>query len=249
MKFSIRKIIYVLLAFLFLAIGAIGVVLPVLPTTPFLLAASFFFAKGSERFNKWFLSTKLYKNHLESFVKSRAMTFKTKVSILSFASSMLLIAIYLVNNIYVRITIVCIMIYKYYYFIFNIKTIKKNTKREEKNSENIDEKRAKERKIVTKMIEIYCRGNRHGSDTFCSKCKKLISYVNIKIDRCPFIEVKTFCSNCKVHCYNAEMREKIKKVMRYSGPRMLLYNPVMVIRHVIDSKWDRYKKLNFIKER
>lgn len=123
MKFL--KVIYVIFAFLFLIIGSIGVVLPVLPTTPFLLLASFFFVKGSERFNKWFLSTKLYKNNLESFVKSRAMTFKTKAKILSFASTMLIIAAYIVNNTHGKIAIIFIIIFKYYYFIFNIKTIDK----------------------------------------------------------------------------------------------------------------------------
>lgn len=124
MKYKIKKLVYIILAFLFLVIGAIGVVLPVLPTTPFLLATSFFFARGSEKFNKWFLSTKLYENHLESFIESRTMTLKTKARILSLSTIMLIIAIYLVNNIYARLTIICVIIYKYYYFIFNIRTLK-----------------------------------------------------------------------------------------------------------------------------
>ena len=124
MKYKIKKLVYIILAFLFLVIGAIGVVLPVLPTTPFLLATSFFFARGSEKFNKWFLSTKLYENHLESFIESRTMTLKTKARILSLSTIMLIIAIYLVNNIYARLTIICVIIYKYYYFIFNIRTFK-----------------------------------------------------------------------------------------------------------------------------
>ncbi len=78
----VKKYLFVGLGFVFFALGAIGTLLPVLPTTPFLLAAAFFFAKGSEKFNNWFLSTKLYKNHLESFISERAMTFKTKACIL-----------------------------------------------------------------------------------------------------------------------------------------------------------------------
>ena len=58
----------------------IGVILPVLPTTPLLLA-SFFFTKGSERFNAWFMSTKLYKNYIEDFVINRSMTLKTKIKL------------------------------------------------------------------------------------------------------------------------------------------------------------------------
>ena len=58
------KILWLAAAFISMALGAIGVILPVLPTTPFLLLASFCFAKGSERFHKWFTKTKLYKKHL-----------------------------------------------------------------------------------------------------------------------------------------------------------------------------------------
>ncbi|NMA95938.1 MAG: DUF454 domain-containing protein [Clostridiales bacterium] len=128
MKWTIRNIIYITLGFLFLIIGGIGAVLPILPTTPFLLLASFFFARGSERFNNWFISTKIYKNNIESFIQSRSMTLKTKVRILSLASAMLLLAIYLVDNIYARIGIACIMAYKYYYFIYHIETLYTNKK-------------------------------------------------------------------------------------------------------------------------
>lgn len=118
------KILFIILGFFFLGIGAVGVVLPVLPTTPFLLAAAFFFARGSRRFNAWFLSTKLYKLHLESFVQSRSMKLKSKVGLLSFASTMLIIAFILSHNIYVRILVVLVAIYKYYYFTTKIKTIR-----------------------------------------------------------------------------------------------------------------------------
>ena len=68
------KIVYMLLGFICLGLGSIGVVLPMLPTAPFLLAAAFFFAKSSKSLHDWFVSTKIYKNHLDSFVKERAMT-------------------------------------------------------------------------------------------------------------------------------------------------------------------------------
>ena len=74
------RIIWLFFGFLAMGIGAAGVVLPVLPTTPFLLLASFCLAKGSERFHRWFTGTKLYKKHLESFVENRSMTLKTKFS-------------------------------------------------------------------------------------------------------------------------------------------------------------------------
>ena len=85
------RILFIILGFIFVGIGVIGIAVPILPTTPFLLLASFFFAKGSKRFHDWFMSTKLYKKHLESFVKSRAMTLKSKLSILLPVSAMLII--------------------------------------------------------------------------------------------------------------------------------------------------------------
>lgn len=118
------KVMFVVLGFIFLGIGAIGSILPVLPTVPFLLLASFCFIRGSKRFNNWFLSTGIYKKHLESFSKSRSMTLKTKISILAFASLMLIMAFIFSANIHARILIGVAFILKYYYFIFRIETIK-----------------------------------------------------------------------------------------------------------------------------
>lgn len=118
------KTIYLIIGFLFFGLGAIGVILPVLPTTPFLLVASYCFARGSQRFNDWFLNTKIYQKHLDSFVRERSMTLKTKISILSFASAMLIIAFCLVDVIYARILIAAVFVFKYYYFTFKIKTVR-----------------------------------------------------------------------------------------------------------------------------
>lgn len=123
MKKNPMRLLYIFLAFVCFGIGAVGVVLPVLPTTPFLLLASFFFARGSEKFHRWFLSTKLYQKHLESFVRNRAMTRKTKLSILLPVSAMLLITIYVIDHTHARLAIVAVMIFKYYYFMFRIRTI------------------------------------------------------------------------------------------------------------------------------
>ena len=109
------KILWLAAAFISMALGAIGVILPVLPTTPFLLLA-----KGSERFHKWFTKTKLYKKHLDSFVKNRAMTLKTKLCILIPASCMLVLAMIAMSNIYGRVFIVFLIIFKYVYFFTTI---------------------------------------------------------------------------------------------------------------------------------
>ncbi|NLL42111.1 MAG: nitrous oxide-stimulated promoter family protein [Firmicutes bacterium] len=104
---------------------------------------------------------------------------------------------------------------------------------------DLEDKRAQEKDVVGKMIRIYCKGHKHSRAVLCPDCLKLLSYAQLRIDRCPFIETKTFCSNCKAHCYRRGMRQRIKEVMRYSGPWMLLYHPVLTIRHVIEGRRQR----------
>ena len=127
---KIAKPFWITFGIIFMAIGAIGVPLPLLPTTPFLLLASFCFAKGSERMDAWFRSTRLYKNHLESFVQNRAMTLKTKLCILIPVSVMLIGAFIgmcqkdTTGTRIGRVTVVVLIILKYLYFFTRIKTIK-----------------------------------------------------------------------------------------------------------------------------
>lgn len=118
------KIFYITIGCISLVLGVIGVIFPILPTTPFLLLTSVCFAKGSTRFHNWFTQTKLYEKHLDSFVTNRSMLLKTKICTLAFASIMLLFPLIFVDNIYVKVLIIFLYIFKYYYFIFRIKTIK-----------------------------------------------------------------------------------------------------------------------------
>lgn len=120
------KYLYLTLGFLFLGLGAIGVFLPVLPTTPFLLLASFFLSKGSDRFHRWFCGTKLYREHLEGFIHSRSMTLRAKLGILALATSMLAIAFIVMKNWIGRGCILLLISFMYYYFIFRIKTVRRS---------------------------------------------------------------------------------------------------------------------------
>ena len=106
---------------------------------------------------------------------------------------------------------------------------------------NVEEKRQHEKQVLTTMCKIYCKGN-HGKlkdGKLCPECQELLDYALFRTDKCPFMETKTFCSNCKVHCYKPEMREKIREVMRYSGPRMIFHHPAAAIRHVILTKKEK----------
>ena len=105
------------------------------------------------------------------------------------------------------------------------------------------DKREREKQVVALMISLYCRKKHHPlKGRLCPECEALLSYAHLRSDRCPFMKTKTFCSNCQVHCYKPEMREKIRQVMRFSGPRMLLYHPVLAVWHVVCSAREKNKQ-------
>ena len=105
----------------------------------------------------------------------------------------------------------------------------------------VNKKRNKEKEVIKLMIKLYCKGNKHtqDKDKLCPECRELLDYAIIRTDLCPFMETKTFCSNCKVHCYKPQKREQVKRVMRYAGPRLLLHHPVLAISHLIESKKEK----------
>ncbi len=88
-----------------------------------------------------------------------------------------------------------------------------------------------EKKVVQKMITLYCNSNHDTKDELCSTCFELNEYAFARLERCPFGENKPTCGSCSIHCYNPEKKIQIKKVMRFAGPRMLLYSPIHTIRH------------------
>ncbi len=96
----------------------------------------------------------------------------------------------------------------------------------------VENRRKKEKDVLREMIAIYCHGvHKTKKGDLCPECLALNDYAQMRTDKCPFMETKTFCSNCKVHCYKPEMRAKIKEVMKYAGPRMIFYHPVLAILH------------------
>ncbi|WP_338786522.1 DUF454 family protein [Metabacillus sp. FJAT-53654] len=124
MIIRIKNYSYIFFGFIFLGLGILGIILPLLPTTPLLLLASVCFVRGSKKFEVWFKSTKLYKKHLEEFVKNKAMTIRQKVTILLSADCMIAIPFILLDSFLIRMLLILIVGYKYYYFICKINTIK-----------------------------------------------------------------------------------------------------------------------------
>ena len=91
----------------------------------------------------------------------------------------------------------------------------------------------REKKLIPVMIAKYCRGVHGTKGEMCEDCRALTEYALFRLDKCPFKVNKQFCSFCRIHCYRPEMRQKIKDVMRYSGPRMLFSHPIFALSHVV----------------
>jgi len=93
---------------------------------------------------------------------------------------------------------------------------------------------AREKQTIEAMMGIYCRDHHGRAGGLCDDCAKLLDYARRRLDACPFQEAKPACNLCQVHCYSALMRERVKSVMRYAGPRMLLRHPVLSLYHLLD---------------
>ncbi|MDI9468996.1 MAG: nitrous oxide-stimulated promoter family protein [Bacillota bacterium] len=93
----------------------------------------------------------------------------------------------------------------------------------------------REKRLLSRMIALYCRAH-HGRLDLCDDCAALEAYAHQRSEHCPRMDSKDFCSNCPHPCYRPQEREAIRRVMRYAGPRMLFYHPVLLIRHVFHTK-------------
>ena len=126
---KLKKVIYITVGCIGLALGAVGAVLPLMPAFPFLLLAAVCFGKSSERLDRWFKNTKLYKNNLESFVKGQGMTWKTKIKSMITVTVLMTIGFIMMNQVVVgRIVLACVWVFHIIYFIFGVKTIKNTNK-------------------------------------------------------------------------------------------------------------------------
>jgi hypothetical protein len=96
-------------------------------------------------------------------------------------------------------------------------------------------RRAREQLTLDAMMRMYCR-HHHGGRALCADCSALSEYSRRRLERCVFGDAKPTCANCLVHCYTEQMRERIREVMRWAGPRMLLRHPVLGILHLIDGR-------------
>ena len=124
------RIIWIILGFICLALGTIGVVLPILPTVPFYMATVFCFAKSSKKLHDWFVGTKLYHNHFESFVRNKSMTVKSKLTIMGTVTAVMAAGFLMMSRVPVgRICLAVVWVCHVLYFSFGIQTMREEERK------------------------------------------------------------------------------------------------------------------------
>lgn len=89
-----------------------------------------------------------------------------------------------------------------------------------------------EKQTIALMIGLYCRHHHHAGP-LCPECRQLLDYAHARLDHCPHGDGKPTCQRCPIHCYGREQRQRVRQVMRWAGPRMLLYHPIAALRHIL----------------
>ena len=97
---------------------------------------------------------------------------------------------------------------------------------------------SRERHTIRLMSEIYCTDHHGTARGLCAECEELFDYAMQRIDKCPFQDDKPTCAKCPIHCYKPAMRERVRRMMRHAGPRMLIYHPMLALLHYRD-EWTR----------
>ncbi len=94
----------------------------------------------------------------------------------------------------------------------------------------------REAKTMEVMVSIYCHDLHGTQNGFCDECTELVEYAHGRLDKCPYQEGKTTCASCPIHCYKPALRDRMRIVMRHSGPRMLWRHPIMTVLHLWDGR-------------
>lgn len=124
-KNRLLRFVLIVVGFISLALGVVGIIIPILPSVPFFLLTSLCFVKSSKKFNEWFLNTKIYKKYLENFQKNKVMTLKAELILLILVSSILMISMYFINNLAMTIVFTILIAAKFSYFSIYIRPVSK----------------------------------------------------------------------------------------------------------------------------
>ncbi len=94
----------------------------------------------------------------------------------------------------------------------------------------------REKRTIRAMLRIYCRAHHGPGEELCGECGELLDYALERLDRCPFGEGKPACVDCEIHCYKPAMRDRVREVMRFAGPRMIFRHPILAVLHLLDGR-------------
>ncbi|MCX5774676.1 MAG: nitrous oxide-stimulated promoter family protein [Fusobacteria bacterium] len=101
----------------------------------------------------------------------------------------------------------------------------------------LDRRLNREIKTLKIMVEMYCKKVHNDVKPFCEKCQESLDYVISRVENCPKKSYRGICKGCKIHCYKDVYREEIKKIMRFSGPRLIMKHPILALLHILDGVW------------
>ncbi len=141
---KILRVIFLIVGFISFGLGTVGIILPILPTTPFYLLAAFCFVRGSNKFANWFLNSKFYKNHVGNFAKHRVMTIYGELILLTFVSTLLLTSMWFINSFAMCIVFPCLIACKYGYFVFRVTPVGRKEYLAIKEADALEEKQKSE---------------------------------------------------------------------------------------------------------
>ena len=240
----VARIALVVFGTLALGLGVVGLVLPVLPTTPFLLIATGCYVRSSERLFNWLVHHPRLGPSIRGYVEKKGIPLRVKVISLAIAWAVLGgTALFVVERWPLKLVLFAVAVAKTVFMIC-IKTLSADASENKQGSAqreprerpmtNRPSRMAREARTVEAMIRLYCRAKHDGEVPLCSECGELWQYAQMRLDRCPYQEGKTTCGKCPVHCYKPAKREQVRAVMRYAGPRMLYRHPVMALLHLFD---------------
>ena len=95
---------------------------------------------------------------------------------------------------------------------------------------------ARERRTIEAMMQIYCADKHGAAAGLCGECAGLFAYAEQRLQKCPYGQDKPICANCPIHCYQPRLRERVKEVMRYAGPRMMRRHPILATLHLLEGR-------------
>jgi len=227
---SLKKVLLIAVGMLSVGLGVAGIFLPLLPTTPFLLLSAWCFARSSDRFYDWLMNHRVFRIYIRDYLEERGVPLKTKALALALLwSSIAFSVISVVSLLYVRLMLVLVA------SVVTLHILKLKTLTRE-NAGHVSGQRARDRKAIELMLRLYCKNKHQPSNSLCSACRDLLEYAHGRLDHCKYYPRKKACSKCASPCYKPSVRQEMREVMRYAGPRLLYTHPIVALRHLVASK-------------